>query len=78
MKHKPPGSKWRILAWAPRSTEGISLSSNGISVFDELCVDDWFHLEQMSTRAWCLIIGDDKVMITIDRNGKPKMGEWYK
>ena len=46
-------------------------------VFDELVIDGWFHLEQMGPRVWWLSIGDDMVMITIGKDGKPKMGEWY-
>jgi hypothetical protein len=32
----------------------------------------------MSARMWFLGIGEDKCMITVGRDGKPKMGEWYK
>jgi hypothetical protein len=31
-----------------------------------------------SNRTWFLCICEDKVMITIDRDGKPEMGEWYR
>lgn len=48
------------------------------AVFDELVISPWFHLEQMSTRMWWLKIGEDMVMITVGRNGKPKLGEWYR
>ena len=49
------------------------------TIFDELFVGGIeLHLEQMDARTWFLAIGDDKVMITVDRNGKPQMGEWYK
>ena len=47
---------------------------DGIWEFDELCIDDWFHLEQMSDRDWWLGVGngDDywHVNIFIDRDGK--------
>lgn len=26
--------------------------------FDELCIDDWFHIEQMSARHWWIGIGN--------------------
>ena len=49
------------------------------TIFDELFVGGIeLHLEQMSDRTWFLVIGDDKVMIEVGRDGKPKMGEWYK
>ena len=49
------------------------------TIFDELFVGGLeLHLEQMSDRTWFLGIGDDKVMITVGKDGKPTMGEWYK
>lgn len=42
--------------------------------FDELCIDDWFHLEQMNDRDWWLGVGngDDywHVNVHIDREGQ--------
>ncbi len=51
------------------------------TVFDELVVDfpgGIIHLEQMSTRSWFLGIGEEKVMIHVDKDGVPRMGEWYR
>lgn len=51
------------------------------TVFDELVVklgDDYLHLEQMDMRTWCLILGEEKRMLIVDRNGKLKIGEPYR
>jgi hypothetical protein len=48
------------------------------TIFDELVIAGLLHLEQMSRDTWCLIVGEDKCMISVGRDGKPKMGEWYK
>lgn len=37
---------------------GIRAQIAGHWEFDELCIDHWFHLEQMDDRAWWLGIGD--------------------
>jgi hypothetical protein len=76
----PAGRKWRILAHNLRKPEPIRLSSDDHPgyVFDELVIDRWLHLEQMDTRQWWLAIGDDMVVITVDGDGKPHMGEWYR
>lgn len=86
-KRPPPvGSRWRILAHGPRG-ERIDIESRDYdegdrakprTVFDELVIDDWLHLEQMSARVWWLKIGDDMVMISVGSDGKAKMGEWYR
>lgn len=36
------------------------------------------HLEQMDTRSWFLGIGEEKVIITIDKDGRPVIGQWYR
>lgn len=42
--------------------------------FDELVIDDWFHLEQMSERTWWMGVGkgDDywHVNVTVDGKGE--------
>jgi hypothetical protein len=50
------------------------------TIFDEFVLafpSGCIHLEQMSERTWYLGIGDEKVMITVDKDGVPRMGEWY-
>jgi len=69
-----PGKPWRRLG-PPIDPK---LRTKERAIFDELVIDDWLHIEQMDTRVWWLRIGDDMVMISIGRDGRPKMGEWYK
>jgi hypothetical protein len=40
--------------------------------FDELVVSKWFHLEQMDTGAWWLVVGGVTINIRVDRDGNTK------
>lgn len=87
------GSRWRILAhgrkgpvrlysrnYRPRGSLGELPDPQAPheSVFDELVIDDFFHVEQMDTRTWWVRIGDEMLMFTVGRDGKVKRGEWYR
>lgn len=80
-RHKP-GSLWRILAQSygergglevvtqPHAyPEKISVPAKGY-IFDELVIDNWFHLEQMSDRSWWLRIGDADINVTVGERGE--------
>jgi hypothetical protein len=67
-KRHRPGSKWRVLAQGPVARrlaldvtgpmvtgEGLALDPVGAD-FDELVVDNWFHLERMDTNTWWMRI----------------------
>lgn len=41
------------------------------SVFDELVIDDWLHLEQMDDDHWWMKIGNFVINVTINEDGKP-------
>lgn len=43
------------------------------SVFDELCLDDWLHLEQMSARHYWMAIGPLHVNVTIGKDGRARI-----
>jgi hypothetical protein len=64
-----PGSRWRILAHAT----GQKFEAENQGVVDELVVDDWLHLEQMAEREWCLRLGDARIWIDIDEDGRPRV-----
>lgn len=74
------GTRWRFLAWeAPRGRGGmcgerIALESDDSrpSVFDELVVDSWFHMEQMDSNLWWISIAGVVVFVRPDRDGRPK------
>ena len=83
LAHDPRGRRAPFSVHSADYRESRSVLSDptkllGRYVLDELVIDDWLHLEQMATRLWWLRIGDDMVMISIGRDGKPKLGEWYK
>ena len=76
-----PGSRWRILA--KDGDKHIELENQG--VFDELVIDNWFHLEQMDTNQWWMRIGDGRdensphIWVTIEPDGKVRVSsEWFK
>lgn len=67
-----PGKTWRLLA----HHEGQPVELRNVGRFDELVVDQWFHMEQMNERAWWIGIGDWHINISIDRKGKPTVSFW--
>jgi hypothetical protein len=40
--------------------------------FDELVIGRWIHLEQMDATQWWLAIGGVTVLVTADRDGRPR------
>jgi hypothetical protein len=50
----------------------IALSSDDHppSVFDELVVDQWFHMEQMDSGLWWMSIAGVVVHVNVNRDGK--------
>lgn len=57
-KRHPPGTEWRTLVYADGFNERIEQDSDDFadSVFDELVIDGWFHLEQMTDRKWWMAV----------------------
>lgn len=49
-----PGRKWRLLA---QERGGRSVQVESAGQFDELVVDSWLHIEQMSPRHYWMRIG---------------------
>src|SRR5262245_18776439 len=41
--------------------------------FDELVIDDWFHLERMDDDAWWMRVGDKWIWVSLDDNGRPSV-----
>jgi hypothetical protein len=71
---RTPGASWRIQA-VTRSGEPVKFANMG--VFDELVIDDWFHLEQMDNRTWwfCVGTGDDArhYFVHVERDGRVRL-----
>lgn len=59
---------------APGGYKGIRQLLDGHWEFDELVIDDWFHIEQMDDRHWWIGVGNGgdywHVNVSIDRDGK--------
>ena len=77
--YKTPGKHWRILAHGKKgkiilySKASAKLSNKHTindfhTIFDELVIDDWFHIEQMKKNEWWARIGDAYLWITIKDN----------
>ena len=65
------GSKWRISLYPFKKSTPRDIDSNTHpSIFDELCIDEWFHLEQMDNNYWWLCIGDQHFDIFVDKHTK--------
>jgi hypothetical protein len=62
------GRRWRILAYR-EGGEKIELENEG--AFDELVLDDWFHIEQKDTNLWWLRIGDARLFVTVSNTESP-------
>ncbi len=60
---KNPGRTWRVLAHDGDRT--VEVKNQG--TFDELVVDHWLHLEQMTEREWMLGLGHE-----------PEIGVWIR
>lgn len=72
-----PGSRWELLAHREDGPVDVSSASEGChgSIFDELIVDHWFHLEQMDVDTWWLAVyrqdGSEVVLdITVGEDGR--------
>jgi hypothetical protein len=69
----PPGYKWRFnaptLGNRPKPAHN-DIQGDGKSIFDELVVDEWFHMERISQCMWWLRIGDAlNIHIGINKQG---------
>jgi len=78
-RRRLPGTRWRFLAHgAPARRDSmygppIELRSDDSrpSVFDEIVVDSWLHVEQQSASQWWMDVAGVTVWITVDRDGRP-------
>lgn len=62
-----PGYSWRYQAWRDGDDACISGDFNAEDrvCFDELSVDNWFHIEQTDEREWYVNIGDVMIYVVI-------------
>jgi hypothetical protein len=72
-KRRLPGYQWRTLAHPDKGSERVQQRYDGTEgvCFDELVVDDWFHMEQMNTRDWWIGLGGVMINVHIPAKGKP-------
>ena len=64
-----PGARWRILA---RDGER-EITAENEGVFDELVIDGWLHLEQMTDDTWWMRVGDARIHIKVLPDGRPEV-----
>lgn len=63
------GREWRLLA----HEDGGPVEVENRGVFDELVVDQWLHIEQMDTNVWWLRVGDARLWVKLDSQGRPEV-----
>jgi len=59
------GEQWKLLA----IRDGETISFENVGCFDQMLVDDWFHLERMDDDLWWMRVGDARIMVRVARNG---------
>lgn len=65
-RRKPkPGERWRLA-----TTGKGAIAPANLGEFDELVVDEWFHLERMDTSAWWMRVGALDLWIRVRTDGK--------
>lgn len=52
---------------AHRPDRKVTIENEG--VFDELVLDDWFHLENMAENHWWVRVGDARINVTLSSDG---------
>jgi len=67
------GSHWRILAWLIDGGEKVEQESDGASVFDELVIQPWLHLEQIQDGVWWLDLGGFHLGVRVDGKGRARV-----
>ena len=60
-----PGAEWRLEI--ERDGQKVEVQDEGR--FDELVVDHWLHVENLSERSWWLRIGDVRIEARVDSGG---------
>lgn len=72
-KPRPVGLDWRLQAGDRYDNDHVLISNSAGPEFDELVIDNWFHLERMGGKqqAYFLRIGDAEINVCFDRSGKP-------
>jgi hypothetical protein len=75
-KHRP-GTSWRTLAhheaddgMRHTTIETASSDHPDRTVFDELVIDRWLHLEQMDVDTWWMRLGPLDISVQVGRNGE--------
>lgn len=74
-----PGTRWRFLAHRAPTRRGgmygepIDVRSDDAdpSVFDEIVVDRWLHVEGMTATQWWLNVAGVTLHVDVDRDGRP-------
>jgi hypothetical protein len=66
-----PGSIWRLLSRDANGEEDLAVANRGI--FDELVVDQWLHIEQMTDNTWWMRVGDASIHIEVEGEGQVRV-----
>lgn len=75
--NSPQGRARQHLRRALRHSSSVAMHSEEVAEsvqFDELVIDDWFHLEQMSERHYWMRVGEYDLNVHIDGKGVATVG----
>jgi hypothetical protein len=78
VERRNPGHAWRVESWRPKGEPGAGVEfihRDDDGVFDELVVDDWFHLENMHRNAWWMRVGEREFWVTVPDAGPVVVAE---
>jgi hypothetical protein len=68
-----PGRKWRFSAYHDgregRDVARCRVNVENVGTFDELVVDGWIHVEQMSRARWWVRLGDRTFWVRVGKDG---------
>jgi hypothetical protein len=72
MSRPLPGKRWRTLA----HERGKPVEQHDRGTFDELVIDSWFHLEQMSPRTYWMRVAGLHLNATMHPSGLVTLTGW--
>ena len=82
-KSRKLGANWRCSAWWGRGKNKVRVETRMVDTdrsaqeFDELVLDDWFHIERMDHNEFWMRVGDHVMRAYKTRSGEVKIRYEY-
>lgn len=71
--NRPPGSHWEVFAQGAGRGVHTGSDRHPGTIFDELVVDHWLHVEQMDTHDWWINVGGVHMNVTVGVDGHARI-----